>query len=354
MLFSKDFSGVLSQLLAVRSLAALLIALFISMAFGVKFIKWLAHWQHGGQPIREDGPASHLISKKGTPTIGGLLILLAAIPPILLLCDIRNAYIWIILFVTLSYALLGFTDDYLKISKKNSRGLKGKIKLFFQFLVAFVAIFLISLELPIEVSSHLTIPFAKNFLLDLGWFFLPFAAIVIVGTSNAVNLTDGLDGLASGTIMIALFCFAIVCFITGNINLSYYFGQAYIPNSGELLVVCSAFIGAALGFLWFNAPPAKVFMGDTGSLALGGLLGTLGVITKHEIFLSIIGGVFVIEAISVIIQVYYFKFTKGKRFFAMAPIHHHFEKQNWPEAQVVIRFWILAIIFAIVGFSSFM
>jgi phospho-N-acetylmuramoyl-pentapeptide-transferase len=335
-----------------RSGAAMLTALFISFIFGPIIIRSLKKLQKGGQPIRLDGPESHLITKKGTPTMGGLMILLAVTCSTILWADITNKYIWIVLFVTLSYGLLGFFDDYLKVTKKNTKGVSGKIKLIIQFIVALIACWLTKEAAPINYSTHLALPFFKNILLDLSWFYIIFTSTVIVGSSNAVNLTDGLDGLAIVPIAIAAMCFAIIGYLVGNSIFANYLQIHHIIGSGELTVFCASLVGASLGFLWFNAPPAKVFMGDTGSLAFGGSIGTISVITKHEIVLGIIGGLFVIEALSVIIQVYYFKFTKGKRIFKMAPIHHHFEKCGWSETTIVIRFWIIAVIFALIGLST--
>ncbi len=335
-----------------RAGGAIFTALLISFIFGPKIIAWLKLKQHGGQPIREDGPQSHLLTKKGTPTMGGLLMLLSVGVSTLLWADLSNQYIWITLFVTFGFGLLGFWDDYLKVTKKNTKGVSGKKKLAVQFILCLVAALWIQHLSPSAYSTQLAFPFLKNLLLDLGMLYIPFVMIVMVGASNAVNLTDGLDGLAIGPIMIAAACFALISYLVGHLVFSGYLQLHYIPGAGELSVLLFALIGAGLGFLWYNAPPAKIFMGDTGSLAFGGTLGTIAVITKHEIVLAIIGGLFVMEALSVIIQVYYFKFTGGKRFFGMAPIHHHYEKKGWSEPTVVIRFWIIAIIFALIGLST--
>lgn len=333
-----------------RSAGALVTALVLFFAFGDKLIAHLKNLQQQGQPIRVDGPESHF-SKKGTPTMGGIGILLAITISTILWVDLRNFYVWITLFVTLSFGMLGFLDDYLKIKYKNSKGVAGKKKLVWQFLTSFIAVGAIFYTEGTANASGLAFPFVKNFFLDLGLFYFVFGAIVITGASNAVNLTDGLDGLAIGPIIISSACFGLISYVVGNAIFAEYLQLYFVQNSGELMVFCAAMIGAGLGFLWYNAPPAQVFMGDVGSLALGGAIGAISVITKHEIVLAIIGGLFVIEAISVIIQVYYYKATK-KRFFRMAPIHHHFEKMGWSETKVVIRFWIVAIIFALIGLST--
>lgn len=333
-----------------RSACALATALLIFFVFGSRMILLLKAIQEHGQPIRSDGPESHF-SKKGTPTMGGLGIIFSIIISTLLWADLRNAFVWITLFVLLSFGLLGFLDDYMKIKYKNSKGVSGKKKLVWQFLTSFVAIYFIMLADNGNDVTGLAFPFVKNYLLELGLFYFVFGAIVITGASNAVNLTDGLDGLAIGPIIISSACFALISYLVGSKVFAEYLQLNYVPNSGELMVVCAAIIGSGLGFLWYNAPPAQVFMGDVGSLALGGVIGVMSVITKHEIVLAIIGGLFVIEAVSVILQVYYFKATK-KRLFRMAPIHHHFEKIGWSETKVVIRFWIIAIIFALIGLST--
>ena len=334
-----------------RSGGALLTALFLCFTCGGPLIQWLKSRQGKGQPIREDGPESHLLTKKGTPTMGGLMILGALFISTLLWADLKNPYIWIILFVTASYGFLGFMDDYLKVTKRNTKGVSGRHKLICQAAIALLAAVLISHVAPAQHATHLAVPFFKNVLINLGYFYFVFAILVIVGASNAVNLTDGLDGLAIGPIMIVGCCFALIAYLTGNAKFANYLQILAVPGAGEVSVLCSALLGAGLGFLWFNAPPARVFMGDTGSLALGGAIGTMSVITKHELVLSIIGGLFVVEAVSVILQVASFKMT-GKRIFKMAPIHHHFEKLGWSEPTVVIRFWIIAIIFALIGLST--
>ncbi|MCE3233381.1 MAG: phospho-N-acetylmuramoyl-pentapeptide-transferase [Rickettsiaceae bacterium] len=341
----------LFRYLTFRSGGAVFTSLLISFIFGPRIIAWLKRKQQEGQPIREDGPQSHLVTKKGTPTMGGVMMLLAVGVSTLLWADLKNPYVWIVLFVTAGFGLLGFADDYLKVTKKNTKGVSGKSKLVAQFSIALVAALWIQHLSPANYATHLAVPFFKQVVFNLGYFYIPFVMVVMVGASNAVNLTDGLDGLAIVPIMIASACFALITYVVGNINFAEYLQLHPISGSGEIAVFCSALIGAGLGFLWYNAPPAKVFMGDTGSLAFGGSLGVISVITKHEIVLSVIGGLFVMEAISVIIQVYYFKAT-GKRFFGMAPIHHHFEKKGWSEPTIVIRFWIIAVIFALIGLST--
>ena len=327
-----------------RSMIALLSALFISFVFSPWFIKKLQKKQIG-QVVRNDGPESHF-SKAGTPTMGGGLILLAILIPTLLWMDVNNHFMWYAVIVTFGYGLLGFADDYLKVHKKNTKGVSGKMKLFFQFAIAGgVAVYH---YFVVGESGVLTIPFLKDVEINLGMLYIPFSMIVIVGSSNAVNLTDGLDGLAIGPVMIAAACFAVLTYVTGNSSMSEYLHYHYIPGSGELAIFAATLIGAGLGFLWYNTYPAQVFMGDVGSLPLGGAIGVLAVFSKHEILLVIIGGIFVLEAVSVITQVASFKLT-GKRIFRMAPIHHHFELKGWPEPKVIVRFWIIAIILAMVG-----
>lgn len=341
----------LFRYLTFRSGGAVLTALLISFIVGPRLIRWLRVKQQGGQPIREDGPESHLLTKKGTPTMGGLMMLFAVSVATLLWADLANLYVWVVLFVTLGFGAIGFMDDYLKVSKKNVKGLSGKKKLLAQFVIAVIAVVMIQQEAPPEVAQHLAIPYLKNVLIDLGLLYLPFAILVLIGASNAVNLTDGLDGLAIVPIMIAAGCFALISYLVGNAVFASYLQVVPVPGAGELAVFCAAMIGAGLGFLWYNAPPAMVFMGDTGSLAFGGSLGAISVITKNELVLAIIGGLFVLEAVSVMMQVVSFKLT-GKRIFRMAPIHHHFEKLGWKEPTIVIRFWIIAVILALIGLST--
>lgn len=334
-----------------RSMGAVLTALIFCFIVGPRLIVWLKAKQGKGQPIRDDGPQSHLLTKQGTPTMGGLLILLSICFSTLLWADLSNPYIWITLLVTLGYAFLGFMDDYLKVTKRNTKGLSGKKKLLGQFAIGTVATLWIMSIAPESQATHLALPFFKSLLIDLGWFYLPFILIVLVGASNAVNLTDGLDGLAIVPVMIACACFALIAYLAGNAVFANYLQIHAVPGAGELTVLCAATIGSGLGFLWYNAPPARIFMGDVGSLALGGLIGTIAVITKHEIVLAIIGGLFVMEALSVMIQVASYK-TRKKRVFAMAPIHHHFEKKGWSEPTVVVRFWIIAVVFALLGLAT--
>ena len=337
--------------LTFTGIGAILTSLIICFLTGPSIIKWLKSKQKTGQPIRDDGPKNHILKKKGTPTMGGVMILLSVFLSTLIWGDITNHYIWLLLFVMLGFGGIGFTDDYLKLSQKNSKGLSGRSKLLGQIMVAVLTIVSIqSLSVP-EHSSHLTIPIFKDVLIDLGWFYIPFAIIVIVGSSNAVNLTDGLDGLAIVPIMITSMCFGLIAYLVGHSYFSDYLHLYPVQDAGEIAIFCVSLVGAGLGFLWFNAPPAKVFMGDTGSLAFGGVLGSISVITKHELVLAIIGGLFVVEAMSVMIQVYYFKLS-GKRFFGMAPIHHHFEKKGWSEPTIVIRFWIISVICALIGLAT--
>lgn len=334
-----------------RGMAATFTSIILSFIIGPTIIRMLKSMQQDGQPIRLDGPESHLLTKKGTPTMGGIMIIISTVLSTILWADIFNPYIWICLFVMLSFAFLGFIDDYKKIKHRNSRGVNGKIKLVWQISTSIIAFVMINEAASPDVSTKLFFPFFKNFVLDLGIFYSIFCIAVVVGSSNSVNLTDGLDGLATLPIIIVAVCFVLISYLVGNSIFSNYLLIQYIPGAGELAIFCASIIGASLGFLWYNANPAKVFMGDIGSLALGGAIGIVSVITKHEIVLFMTGGLFVIEALSVIIQVFYFKFT-GKRFFKMAPIHHHFEKLGWSETTIVVRFWILAFIFALIGIST--
>jgi phospho-N-acetylmuramoyl-pentapeptide-transferase len=333
-----------------RSSVAVLTSLIICFWLGERFILFLQKWQKGGQPIRAEGPQTHL-AKKGTPTMGGLMILISVLASTFLWADMTNHYVLIVLFVLIAFGILGFLDDYLKVTKRNSKGVSGKLKLLFQIVVGLIASYWISMFAKAGYQTHLAFPFFKNLLLDLGIFYFVFTTIVITGASNAVNLTDGLDGLAIGPIMLVCMCYAFISYIAGNVVFAEYLQIRPIPNAGELTIICAAIIGSGLGFLWYNAPPAQIFMGDVGSLALGGTIGVISVITKHEIVLAIAGGIFVIEAVSVILQVASFKLT-GKRIFLMAPIHHHFEKLGWSETKVVIRFWIIALIFTIIGLAT--
>jgi phospho-N-acetylmuramoyl-pentapeptide-transferase len=334
-----------------RTGGAILTALIVSFVFGPAIIRWLKHRQREGQPIRTDGPEGHLLRKKGTPTMGGFLILLAVTVGTLLWADLTNRYIWALLVVTLGFGGVGFLDDYLKLTRRDSRGLPGTFKLIAEFLIASAALLWIINIAPDSLATALAVPFFKNLLIPLGWLFLPFALLVTVGAANAVNLTDGLDGLAIVPVMIAAACFGLVSYLVGNAIFANYLQLHFVPGAGELSIFCGALVGAALGFLWFNAPPAMVFMGDTGSHAMGGALGAISVITKHELVLAIIGGLFVLETVSVIAQVVSYKLT-GKRVFRMAPLHHHFEKLGWAEPTIVIRFWIIATILALIGLST--
>ncbi len=334
-----------------RTGGAVITALVISFLVGPFLIKELKARQNKGQPIREDGPESHLLTKAGTPTMGGLLILISLGVATLLWADLTNAYIWAALGVTVAFGIIGFLDDYMKVSQHSSRGMPAKLKLLMQIVIAGIATFWIVDHLPPDLTTTLAVPFFKNMLLDLGWAFVGFAILVMVGSSNAVNLTDGLDGLAIGPVMIAAGVFALIAYLVGHYGFANYLQIHHVPGSGELAIFCGALVGGGLGFLWFNAPPAKVFMGDTGSLSLGGALGTVSVVTKHELVLAIVGGLFVLETVSVIVQVLSFKLT-GKRIFRMAPLHHHFEKKGWAEPTIVIRFWIIASILALAGLST--
>ncbi len=333
-----------------RAGAAFFTALLFGFFFGPPLIDLLRRKQGRGQPIRDDGPASHL-AKSGTPTMGGLLILSALMFATLLWARLDNPYVWIVMLVTLAFGLIGFADDYAKVSRQNSRGLSSRLRFLLGLLIAALAAYAAARFHPAGLTGQLAFPVFKNALLDLGWFFVPFGMVVIVGAANAVNLTDGLDGLAIMPVMIAATTLGAIAYVVGNFNYSQYLGVHYVPGTGELLIFTAALAGGGLGFLWYNAPPAAVFMGDTGSLALGGALGAIAVCTKHEIVLAIVGGLFVVEALSVIIQVAYYKRTK-KRIFLMAPIHHHFEKKGWAEPQIVIRFWIISLILALIGLAT--
>ena len=336
--------------LTFRTGGAVITALVLSFVFGPVLIRTLRTRQNGGQPIRTDGPVSHL-AKQGTPTMGGFLILFALTVATVLWADLTNGYVWVALGVTITYGTIGFLDDYLKVVHRNSAGMSSKLKLGLQTAIAIAAGLWIMRLLPEPLSTTLAVPFFKSLLIDLGWMFVALAVVVMVGASNAVNLTDGLDGLAIVPVMIAASVFAIIAYLVGNAVFSGYLQIHYVPGSGELAVFLGALVGGGLGFLWFNAPPAKVFMGDTGSLALGGALGAISVITKHELVLAIVGGLFVLETVSVIVQVISFKLT-GKRVFRMAPLHHHFEQKGWAESTIVIRFWIIATILALAGLAT--
>lgn len=341
----------LFQFITFRTGGAIVTALLISFVLGPAMIKWLRSRQKEGQPIRDDGPAHHVLTKAGTPTMGGFLILIAVSLSTIIWADLENKYVWAVLVVTVGFGAIGWIDDYLKLTQRSSRGLSSRLKFLAQIVVGILAVYWITAITDADISAGLAVPFFKGVLLQLGWFFFPFAIFVMVGASNAVNLTDGLDGLAIVPIMIAAACFGLISYIVGNVVYTNYLQLLYVAGSGELAVFCGALVGASLGFLWFNAPPAMVFMGDTGSLAAGGALGTISVITKHEIVLAIIGGLFVLETVSVIVQVASFRLT-GRRIFRMAPLHHHFEQKGWAEPTIVIRFWIIAMILALTGLAS--
>jgi phospho-N-acetylmuramoyl-pentapeptide-transferase len=336
--------------ITVRIALSVITSFIIVFLIGEPLIKIFKRRQISG-PIRQDGPIDHIIKKSGTPTMGGLIIILGIFLGTFLWADLKNIYILTVIFISLSLGLLGFIDDLLKIKLKNSRGLNSKLKLTGQLFIALIAIFILSRYSDHQYLNNLYFPFLKNVVLHMGIFFIPFTILVIVGSSNAVNLTDGLDGLATVPVMLVALSFTLISYIAGNIIFAEYLKIPYIANAGELSIFCGAIFGSCLGFLWYNAPPAKIFMGDTGSLSLGGSLAAVAIIVKHEIVLAIIGGLFVLETLSVIIQVVSFKLT-GKRVFKMAPIHHHFEKKGWPESTVVIRFWIIAIILALVGLAT--
>jgi phospho-N-acetylmuramoyl-pentapeptide-transferase len=337
--------------LTFRTGGAVMTALLICFLLGPGFIRWLKMMQGKGQPIRSDGPQRHIIEKQGTPTMGGLLMLVSMVLSTLLWADLSNLYVWAVLLITFSFGLLGLYDDYMKVTKRSAAGISGRMKLLVQFAVAGLATYFMMRLQAMPLTGAVAIPFFKGALLQLGWGFILFGALVVVGSSNAVNLTDGLDGLAIVPVMIAAGTFILIAYLVGNIKFADYLQINYVPGTGELAVLLGALIGAGLGFLWFNAPPAMVFMGDTGSLALGGVLGATAVAVKHELVLAIVGGLFVMEAVSVMVQVVSFK-TTGRRVFRMAPIHHHFEQLGWREPTIVIRFWIISVVLALVGLST--
>jgi phospho-N-acetylmuramoyl-pentapeptide-transferase len=351
-----DFSEHLSFLnvfryLTFRTGGAIVTALVFVFLFGGPMIDLLRLKQGKGQPIRSDGPQSHLITKKGTPTMGGLMILSGLLVSTLLWANPANPYVWVVLGVTLSFGLIGFYDDYLKVTKQTSGGFAGRTRFAVESVIALLACAALARLATGPTATSLVFPFFKELSINLGWGFFVFGAFVIVGAGNAVNLTDGLDGLAIVPVMIAAGSFGLISYLAGNAVFAEYLQIHYVAGTGELAVLCGAVIGAGLGFLWFNAPPASIFMGDTGSLSLGGLLGTVAVAIKHEIVLAIVGGLFVLEAVSVIVQVVSFKLT-GRRVFKMAPIHHHYEQLGWTEPQIVIRFWIVAVVLALAGLAS--
>tara|TARA_B100000035_G_scaffold120534_1_gene102360 strand:+ start:1701 stop:2786 length:1086 start_codon:yes stop_codon:yes gene_type:complete len=325
-------------------------SLVIVLIIGGPFIKFFSN-QKILNPIREDGPEDHIVKKIGTPTMGGVIILLGLLISVIFWADLSNINILFCIYVAVSFGLLGALDDYKKIKYSSSSGLSSKLKIIIQIILATIGVSIFVYLVDYQDMTSLYFPFFKNLILNLGWFFIPFSVFVIIGSSNAVNLTDGLDGLATVPVILVAACFAFISYVTGNIVFSEYLQIPYIEDTGEVSIFCGAIIGSCLGFLWFNAPPAKIFMGDTGSLSLGGSLGAIGIITKHEIVLAITGGLFVLEAVSVMVQVISYKLT-GKRIFKMAPIHHHFEKKGWPESTVVIRFWIISIILAMIGLAT--
>ena len=333
-----------------RAGGAFLTALLFGFIFGKPLIAVLRRTQGKGQPIRGDGPEGHF-AKAGTPTMGGLLIVGALLTSTLMWARLDNPFIWIVLFVTMSFAAIGFADDYAKVSKQTTAGVPGKLRLLLGFLIAGTAAYLAAQAHPAELQNQLALPVFKDTLINLGYLFVPFSIIVIVGSANAVNLTDGLDGLAIMPVMIAAGALGVIAYAVGRVDFTEYLDVHYVPGTGEILIFTAGLFGGGLGFLWYNAPPAAVFMGDTGSLALGGALGAIAVSTKHELVLAIVGGLFVVEALSVIIQVLYFKRT-GKRVFLMAPIHHHYEKKGWAESTIVIRFWIISLILALIGLAT--
>ncbi|MEM9146519.1 MAG: phospho-N-acetylmuramoyl-pentapeptide-transferase [Pseudomonadota bacterium] len=334
-----------------RAGGALMTALLFGFVFGRPIIEWLRRKQKKGQPIREDGPQSHLLTKQGTPTMGGVMILGAVTISTLLWARPDNGYVWIVLLVTLAFGLIGFADDYAKVTKQTHKGVPARLRLALGMGIGLAAAIASTTLQPEALRHAVAIPFYKDTVIQAGVFFLPFAMLVVAGSANAVNLTDGLDGLAIVPVMIAAGSLGVIAYVVGRTDFTVYLQLNYVPGTGEIIIIASAIIGAGLGFLWYNAPPAAVFMGDTGSLALGGCLGAVAVAIKHEIVLAIIGGLFVLEAVSVIVQVASFKLT-GKRVFRMAPIHHHFEQKGWQEPTIVIRFWIIAVILALIGLAS--
>ena len=340
----------LFRYLTFRTGGAIMTALIISFLIGPRMIRWLKKKQKEGQPIRDDGPQTHFV-KAGTPTMGGLMILISVTISTLLWADLSNMFVWYALLVMVGYGLIGFGDDFLKLTKRNTKGLPGRLKIAAQIAIGLIATIGIHITLPDHIDMHISIPFFKDLFIYVSGFFFIWSLLVMIGASNAVNLTDGLDGLAIVPVAIAAACFGLISYLVGNEVFSAYLKIPYVPGTGELAILCGALIGGAMGFLWYNAPPAMIFMGDTGSLAMGGVLGAMAVITKHELVLVIIGGLFVLETVSVIVQVASFKLT-GKRVFAMAPLHHHFEKKGWSEPTVVIRFWIIAVILALIGLST--
>ncbi|MDQ0462260.1 phospho-N-acetylmuramoyl-pentapeptide-transferase [Caulobacter ginsengisoli] len=346
----------LLKYLTFRSGMAMITGYVVAVAMGSRFIGWMKAKQGKGQPIRAEGIARHVVEKAGTPTMGGFMILAGILVGSMLWADLSNVHVWLVLGVTAAYGLLGFLDDYAKVTKQTTAGVSSGMKLLIQTVVAVAAVAVLMFYGPVspetpELSTSVAFPIFKNLLINLGYFYIAWAAFIIVGASNAVNMTDGLDGLAIVPVMIAAGAFGIIAYLVGNFSFAQYLQVHFVPGLGEVAIICGATIGAGLGFLWYNAPPARIFMGDTGSLALGGMLGMIAVIAKHEIVLGIVGGLFVAELLSVMIQVAYFKRT-GKRIFLMAPIHHHFEKLGWAESTIVVRFWIVALMLAFIGLAT--
>jgi phospho-N-acetylmuramoyl-pentapeptide-transferase len=346
----------LLKYLTFRTGMSMLTAYVVAVAMGSRFIRWMKARQGKGQPIRTDGIARHVTEKAGTPTMGGFMILAGLFVGSLLFADLRNVHVWVVLGITAAFGVLGFMDDYAKVTKQTTAGLSSGQKLIAQFIVSILAAAALIVFAPKDsmmpgLETSVVFPFFKTLVINLGWFYVAFAAITIAGFSNAVNLTDGLDGLAIVPVMFAASTFGLIAYLVGNYKFADYLNLHFVPSVGELAVVCGAIIGGGMGFLWYNAPPAKIFMGDTGSLALGGALGAIAVCAKHELVLGIVGGLFVAEALSVMIQVAYFKKT-GKRVFLMAPIHHHFEKLGWAESTVVVRFWIVSMMLSFVGLAT--
>jgi len=346
----------LLRYLTFRGGMAVATAQLVVVAMGSRFIRWMRARQGKGQPIRADGPERHILEKSGTPTMGGLMFLAGISVATLLWADLGNIYVWVVLMVTLGFGALGFLDDYAKVTRQTTAGVSGRMRLVVEAVIAVLAVFLmIRFGQPspegASLSTSIAFPVFKRALLDLSWFYLAFGAFIIVGASNAVNFTDGLDGLATVPVMIAAATFGLIAYLAGNFVFANYLQLHFVPGVGEMAVICAAIVGSGLGFLWYNAPPARIFMGDSGALALGGAIGAVAVATKHEIVLGIVGGLFVLETVSVIVQVLWFKRT-GKRVFLMAPVHHHFEKLGWSESTVVIRFWIIAVMLAMLGLST--
>jgi len=346
----------LVKYLTFRTGMALFTAQLVVVLMGSRFIRWMQAKQGKGQPIRAEGIERHIVEKAGTPTMGGVMILTGLLVSTLLWADLKNIYVWAVIIVTAGYGILGFLDDYAKVTKQTTAGISGRVRLVLEVLIALAAVALVTIWGPRspedpQLATSVAFPIFKTLLMNLGWFYLAFGAFIIVGAANAVNFTDGLDGLATVPVMIAASAFGLIAYLVGNFVFARYLQLHFVPGVGEVAVFCGAMIGAGLGFLWYNAPPAKIFMGDTGSLALGGAIGAVAVTTKHEIVLAVIGGLFVVETLSVMIQVASFKLT-GKRVFRMAPIHHHFEKLGWSESTVVIRFWIVAVMLALLGLAT--